>query len=115
MLQNWNFLIGEIWFLIALAAALTLAICWYMWGRAFARANVHKLRQTEEELTTTQNALIQARAELDRAKDRQEILKERLAREQMKTVHATTSANTGDGSAIRETLSSVRSRFRDLF
>lgn len=84
MLQNWNFLLAEIWVLLAAASLLTLIVTWFMWGRAVARASIHKLKQTEEELTSSRTMLHQTRAELQRAKGKQEALKERLAREQNK-------------------------------
>lgn len=88
MLQNWDFLLLEIWGLLAVTALLTLIVTWFVWGRASIRANIHKLAQTETELASIKTTLTQTRAELRRAKDKQEALKDRLAREQVKLMAA---------------------------
>jgi predicted nucleic acid-binding Zn-ribbon protein len=88
MLQNWDFLLLEIWGLLAITALLTLLVTWFVWGRASIRANIHKLEQTEAELDSMKTTLTQTRAELRRAKDKQEALKDRLAREQVKLMAA---------------------------
>jgi hypothetical protein len=33
MLQNWGFLIAEIWALVLVAGAMGLAVGWLVWGR----------------------------------------------------------------------------------
>lgn len=38
MFRGWNFLLGEIWVLIALAALLGLVVGWLIWGRSAAPA-----------------------------------------------------------------------------
>jgi len=40
MFRGWNFLLGEIWVLIALAALLGLLVGWLVWGRRAAPAAV---------------------------------------------------------------------------
>lgn len=122
MLQNWDFLLAEIWGLLAISALLTLIVTWFMWGSAHARANIHKLKQTEEELTSSRTMLHQARAELQRSKGKQEALKERLAREQTKfkealeAATATASAETVAADVpVVERFSALAGSLRDRF
>ncbi len=84
MLNNWNFLVAEIWTFLAIAAILTFVVCWFVWGRSAVRANVTRLKQTEEDLTLARSALTQSRAEVQRAERKQEELKDRLIRENAK-------------------------------
>jgi hypothetical protein len=84
MLNNWNFLVAEIWTFLAIAAILTFGVCWFVWGRSAVRANVTRLKQTEEDLTLARSALTQSRAEVQRAERKQEELKDRLIRENAK-------------------------------
>jgi uncharacterized protein YlxW (UPF0749 family) len=84
MLNNWNFLVAEIWGFLAIAAVLTFVVCWYVWGRSAVRANVTRLKQTEQDLEIARSSLTQSRAEVQRAERKQEELKDRLLRENAK-------------------------------
>ena len=55
MLQNWNFLLGEIWGLLALAALLGLFAGWLIWNRTSElRALRNDLDARSRELKTAE-------------------------------------------------------------
>jgi len=90
MIQNWDFLLAEIWGLLLFVLLLTLFACWFLWGREAVRANVRKLEAAEADLSKARTMLTQSRAEIQRAERKQEELKDRLAREQAKLAEALT-------------------------
>lgn len=84
MLINWEFLLAEIWGLMAIAALIMLITCWFAWGRQAVRARVERVISLERELKAARMLLTQSRADVQRAERKQEDLKDRLAREQAK-------------------------------